>query len=244
MRSTAVTRLVAPGVIFVETPLVNWVVLAGDGTITLIDAGYPKHLDTVANVLESIDGELTTILVTHGHVDHIGSIRGLLAARPAIDVLASAAELPNLRRHVTHQVGSKELLPRIWRPSVLAWTVRAIGAGGLDDVAVPDPQAIEPGREYRFSGHAVVPLAAPGHTPGHLAYWLPAARVLACGDAIATGHPTSRTHGVQLPARYFNTDDDLAHTTMEMLLREPVEVLLPGHGPRMDLARPAQWRED
>ena len=148
--------------IFVETPLVNWVVLAGDGTITLIDAGYPKHLDAVTNVL----------------------------------------------------------------------------------VAVPDPQAIEPGRLHRFSGHAVVPLASPGHTPGHLAYWLPAARVLACGDAIATGHPTSRTHGVQLPARYFNTDDELAHTTMEMLLREPVEVLLPGHGPRVALARHSGSRDD
>jgi len=73
---------------------------------------------------------------------------------------------------------------------------------------------------------------------------MPAARVLACGDAIATGHPTSRTHGVQLPARYFNTDDDLAHTTMEALLREPVEVLLPGHGPRVALARHSGSRDD
>ena len=47
MRASAASdptvRIVAPGVYFVETRLVNWTLLAGDGTITMIDAGYPKE---------------------------------------------------------------------------------------------------------------------------------------------------------------------------------------------------------
>ena len=85
MRATAASdpsvRIVAPGVYFVETRLVNWTLLSGDGTITLIDAGYPRDLARIQRVIRSIDGELTTILVTHGHTDHIGAIRGLLAER-------------------------------------------------------------------------------------------------------------------------------------------------------------------
>ena len=77
-------QLVAPGIHFVETPLVNWTVLSGDGTLTLIDAGYPGDVDRVARVLDGIGGELTTILVTHAHADHIGAIRGLRARKPTI----------------------------------------------------------------------------------------------------------------------------------------------------------------
>jgi len=243
MRASAASdptvRIVAPGVYFVETRLVNWTLLAGDGTITLIDAGYPRDLARIERVLRSIGGELTTILVTHGHTDHIGAIRGLLAERPTVDVLASSDELPNIRRDVKHQVGPRDLLPQLWRPSVVAWTARAIAAGGLADVGVPDVQSIDVARSHRFSGHDVVPLSTPGHTPGHLAYWLPERKVLVSGDAIVTGHPTSTRSGPHVLAQMFNFDHELAQISMREALEEPIEVILPGHGPLLELRRPS-----
>ena len=79
-----------------------------------------------------------------------------------------------------------------------------------------------------------------GHTPGHLAYWLPAHRVLVTGDAMVTGHPTSTITGPQLLHRMFDFDHVAAQSSMSNLMDQPFGTILPGHGPRMDFAMPTR----
>ncbi|MCU1526315.1 MAG: hypothetical protein JWP75_78, partial [Frondihabitans sp.] len=57
MRRIVAIDEIAPGVHFVEGPGSNWVILSGDGTVSLIDAGYPGDLDLVTGTLRDVAGD-------------------------------------------------------------------------------------------------------------------------------------------------------------------------------------------
>jgi glyoxylase-like metal-dependent hydrolase (beta-lactamase superfamily II) len=223
---------VAWGVHLVEGPASNWVVLAGEGRVALIDAGYSADLPLVEESLRAVAGAapLTTILITHAHSDHIGAIRGLVAAHPEVRVRAGVDEMPGVRREVTHQVTVGDLLPHLWRPRVAAWAVRAVRAGGLAPVGVPQVEAVPP--TMVVAGHAVRAVPSPGHTPGHVHYELPAAHAVATGDALVTGHAVTRRVGLQALHPVFHHDPRAAEETAVALAEEYRGwTVLPGHGP-------------
>jgi glyoxylase-like metal-dependent hydrolase (beta-lactamase superfamily II) len=224
----------APGVHFVEGPSSNWTVLVGADTATLVDAGYPKDLALVLRSLDEVapGRPLEAVLITHGHSDHIGSLAGL-RERWAPRVFAGRAEIPNVRRDVLHQVGFRQVLPRLLRRGVAGWALHAVASGGLADVAVTEVEPIDENRPLVFSGHTVIAVPSAGHTPGHTAYELPGAHLLITGDALVTGHPTSRRPGIQSLHAMFHTDPDGAERSLASLrqLARPGTVILPGHGP-------------
>jgi glyoxylase-like metal-dependent hydrolase (beta-lactamase superfamily II) len=230
---------VAPGVHFVEGPASNWTILSGDGTMTLVDAGYPADLELVEASLRSVAADsgpqlprLTSVLVTHGHSDHIGTLTAL-RRRHEFDVLAAPAEVPNVTREQLHQVTVGDVLPHLYKPRFARWVLHAVRAGGLGDVGVPDVVPLDLGSARTFSGHRVVPTAAVGHTPGHTVYALPDDDVLITGDALVTGHPTSRLDGVQMLHPIFHDDLAEAGRTYGRLVEHRARVVLPGHGPAL-----------
>lgn len=208
----------------------NWVILTEGDAVTLVDTGYPGDRERLVASFAAVGRrpeDLTAILVTHAHVDHIGSAEYLRATYD-VPVLMHREEVPHARREFLHQASRVDVLRNAWRPGVLPWVVRILRAGATADVRVANPREFPaaldvPGRP--------VPVHTPGHTDGHCGYHLPGAGVLITGDALITGHPMSRTRGPQLLPDMFQHDRERAVAALRAFEEVDADVLLPGHGP-------------
>ncbi|WP_322410616.1 MBL fold metallo-hydrolase [Microbacterium invictum] len=231
MTRAMTTHPVAEGVTFVEGPASNWTVLVGDGEVALIDTGYPNDYALVEESIAAAGGAglpVTTVLITHGHSDHIGCA-GAMARVHGARVFAHDAEIPNVRRDIVEQITLLDLLPSLWRPRVIRWAMHAIRSGGLDNVGVEEVRPLD--GPLTVAGHRVVPIPTSGHTRGHTAFLLPDAAALATGDALITAHPTVPDAGPQLLPDMFHADPHRAVVALGALASAQASVLLPGHGP-------------
>ncbi|CAL9361664.1 putative metallo-hydrolase YflN [Streptomyces sp. enrichment culture] len=225
-------RHVADGTYLVHGTHTNWVILTEGDAVTLIDTGYPgdrgRLLDSLAQVGRSPEA-VTAVLITHAHNDHLGSAEHLRAAY-GTPVYAHEAEVPHVRRDFLHQVSVGRVLLNGWRPGVLPWALRALRSGGTADVAVAAPEPFPRPGALDLPGRPV-PVPTPGHTGGHCAFHLPHAGVVVSGDALVSGHPTSRTGGPQLLPDMFHHERAAAVASLDVLAALDGDLLLPGHGP-------------
>ncbi|MFF9215334.1 MBL fold metallo-hydrolase [Streptomyces viridosporus] len=225
-------RHVADGTYLVHGAHTNWVILTEGDAVTLIDTGYPgdreRLLDSLAQVGFSPEA-VAAVLITHAHTDHLGSAEHLRAAY-GTPVHAHEAEVPHARRDFLHQVSVGRVLRNGWRPGVLPWALRALRSGGTADVAVAAPEPFPRPGPLDLPGRPV-PVPTPGHTDGHCAFHLPRVGVVVSGDALVSGHPTSRIGGPHLLPDMFHHERAAAVASLDVLAELEGDLLLPGHGP-------------
>ncbi|BDH05635.1 MBL fold metallo-hydrolase [Streptomyces seoulensis] len=210
----------------------NWVILKDGEDVTLIDTGYPGDrqglLDSLAAVGSSPEA-VTAVLITHAHNDHLGSAEYLRAAH-GTPVLLHPAEVPHARRDFLQQCSIGDIVRNAWRPGVLPWAAHVIKVGGTEHNPVAKPEPFTAGGALDLPGHPV-PVHTPGHTDGHCVYHLPEAGVVVSGDALITGHATSRVQGPQMLHGFFHHETERAVTSLALIAALEGDVLLPGHGP-------------
>ncbi|MEV6959962.1 MBL fold metallo-hydrolase [Streptomyces sp. NPDC051207] len=227
-------RQVADGTHLVHGSDTNWVLLTDGDAVTLVDTGYPRDRELLLASLAAVGASpeaVTAVLVTHAHNDHLGSAE-YLAARYGTPVLLHDAEVPHARREFLHQVSAGQVLRHSWRPGVLPWALRALRSGGTAHIPVAAPRPLPSTGALDLPGRPV-PVHTPGHTGGHCAFHLPGAGVLISGDALVSGHPTSRIAGPQLLPGMFHHERDRAAASLDVLAGLDADLLLPGHGPAL-----------
>lgn len=222
---------VAHGVHHARAKHVTWALLVDGDSVTLVDTGYPGYRERLLRSLERIGhtpADVVAVVLTHGHPDHLGNAEYLRTAH-GIPVLVHEREAPNARGERIEQVTPTTLLRHAWHPSVLLWTLEALGLGvtRVERLRAHDTYGEEP---LDVPGRPV-PVRTPGHTSGHCSLHLPERGVLLTGDALMTSHAVFNSQGPQLLPDFFNTDTHQARASLERLRGLAAEVVLPGHGP-------------
>ncbi|MFE1440249.1 MBL fold metallo-hydrolase [Streptomyces sp. NPDC058739] len=230
MRATV--QQVADGTYLVHGSNTNWVILEEGDAVTLVDTGYPGDRERLLDSLAQIGSRpeaVAAVLITHAHNDHLGSAEHLRATY-GTPVYMDEAEVPHARREFLHQVGVGTVLANGWRPGVLPWAVHALRVGGTAHVPVAAPEVFPGAGPLDLPGRPV-PVHTPGHTLGHTVFHLPDRGAVLSGDALATGHATSRRKGPQMLPDMFHHERAGALASLETIAGLDADLLLPGHGP-------------
>ena len=85
-------------------------------------------------------------------------------------------------------------------------------------------------------------IEAPGHTPGHLAFWRESDGVLVLGDVLFHRNPVTMRRGLAEPFRFATFDEAMNRNTARKLAALEPSVVCFGHGePLRDAARFAEF---
>jgi glyoxylase-like metal-dependent hydrolase (beta-lactamase superfamily II) len=192
----------------------NCYIVAPDrgGPAVVIDA--PPDVDAIVALLAKHDLTPVALLVTHGHVDHVGGAGGAVARtgvaaylHPDDDFLAAD-------------------------PGAQLGAVFGVAMPGIGTFAPPERFVdLADGDRLNLAGLDFEVLHTPGHTPGHCCFLLRDEELLFSGDQLFAGS-IGRT---DLPGGDFNA---LMRSMETRVLRLPDDTgVLPGHGPTTTIGR-------
>lgn len=183
-----------------------------NGDIFLVDTGMPgksgEVIDFIQKYLDKNKNELKYIVITHNHIDHIGSldkIKEKTGARVAIHT-DDAEELASGKNQ-----GGNPVYGVLVKVMKFIYRMKQV----KPDVLLEDGDTI--------AGYHVI--HTPGHTPGSICLYNPENKVLFAGDNIRLSKGKLESPGSRLLP-----EPDKYRESMKKIADLDMEVILTGHG--------------
>jgi glyoxylase-like metal-dependent hydrolase (beta-lactamase superfamily II) len=186
------------------------VYLVEDGeNLTLIDTGLPRNDKKILKYIESIgrkSNDVKTIVLTHFHIDHVGSLKKIKEATGA--------------KVAAHEVEAEIISSKKTAPKPKNLMIKALTA-----VIKADPVDVElPLKDNDKVGRLTV-VYTPGHSEGSISLLDAERRVIFVGDTV-------RFNGdkIEGPPERFTLDPQKAKDSIGHLASFDFDILLSGHG--------------
>jgi len=180
------------------------------GPAVLVDA--PPDPEAIAVMVKEHNVIPTALLLTHGHIDHMGG------AGPFHRSTGAAVYVHRDDDFLTLDPGRQ---------------LRSLfGIGPAGDFEPPEKlESLEHQMAIDIGGLQIQVRHTPGHTPGHCCFYLPKEAILASGDQLFAGS----VGRVDLPGG--NWDQLVDSMVKEVLTLDDETRVLPGHGPETTVGR-------
>ncbi|MBD3919402.1 MBL fold metallo-hydrolase [Paenibacillus sp. PR3] len=198
---------------------VNVYLIETEQGLVLIDTGYEGSAPAILQAIRSIGREpsdLKTILLTHAHPDHAGSVGALKREVPKVRIYASEQDLAI----VTEGEKQRSIKPAPGLMNHILFRILIRGEGCVEPAPVDGLLRHNERMEHAGGLQAIF---TPGHSYGHFVFLLPThGGVLFAGDAAAN------VSGLNVSIGYEHLQQGLQ--TLIMLGQLEFEIACFGHG--------------
>jgi glyoxylase-like metal-dependent hydrolase (beta-lactamase superfamily II) len=211
-------REVAANVHVIPGAVVNTYLIVDSDGLTLIDTGLARNGKKILKYMAGLGyspKDLKRIIITHADGDHVGGLAALKAVSGA-RVYASAIEAEGIAAGRM----SRELKLR----GLQKWLLAAAAPLFKLKPAAVDEQVTDGQVLPVLGGLRVV--ATPGHTPGHISLYAPAAGVLFVGDSLVSG-----ADGLRPSPGVSTWDEAKALESVRLQAALGAYIVCPAHGP-------------
>jgi len=205
---------IIPHVYQITSRRVN-IILIAEEKLTLVDTGFRGSSSKVISFIHSLGRsvkEISLIIITHNHLDHVGGLpelRNLTTAKVAAhkaDISQRQLLYPRIVQMLLHIPPFSLFRPLIYaKPSDV-------------DIQLEGGETLSP-----LGGLKVI--HTPGHTPGSISLFSPQKKLLIVGDALNKRHKN-----IRLPPKFVSTDLPQAIDSIKRIAQLDFDILCFGHG--------------
>lgn len=221
-------------VLMLHFPIVNVFIIgkpkALSGEWFVVDNGGSHTEELILRICRDrfgVNSKPAAIVLTHGHFDHIGSVK-TLAEEWSVPVYAHHLETP----YLTGKINYPSPDPTV-DDGLIAKLSPMFPNEGIDISyhihTLPEDGSIPGVKEWRW-------IHTPGHTPGHISMFRDLDGILIAGDAISTVKQESaiavlsEAKEINGPPKYLTTDWIAAEASVRSLSSLNPSIILSSHG--------------